>query len=699
MTRPFALNRALLTAVCVTLSTGCSLLVQPDLQRLDGAAADAASDITMSIDRDPPTEGGVVEEAGADVVSTETSTDASVEAGPDAMTACPLGCNDGVGCTEDSCNEMTGTCVFTANSAMCRAGEVCNPAMGGCVMQGCRNDNECDDRNACNGAETCASGMCRGGTPLSCDDGDACNGAETCDPAAGCRAGSPLRCDDGLFCNGTETCERARGCVPGTAPTCDDRVACTTDRCNETTRACEAAPNPALCPAGQVCNPAMGGCVMQGCRNDGECDDRNVCNGVERCNMGTCLAGTAMVCDDRNACNGVESCDPTRGCRPGTALMCDDGQFCNGVETCRAEIGCVGAAAPTCNDSSACTNDLCVSTANMGRGACANTPIDADGDGFPAARVMGMACAVGTDCDDSNRAINPSAREVCNGLDDNCNGAIDEGLTCTGPANDLCVAAQAITLTAAMMTTTVMGTTTASGSGVNSGCGGTGGDVWYQITYPTGMDLTVEAVGVGSMDPVLVYRTSCTSADLACNDDRRANERGSRIWIRNNPAPGGGATRTAIIVVDSYSAATEGAFSLTARVSAAANYGTCGQGRFNVSAGGTVFSYAPFGLGMFSGSCGIAGYTVAPEEVYYFTSSGGMFTAVAQGSGLRPMITGREGMVSSCPGTERGCVLAGGSGASATLTSSLNNGWLLVDGLVGSGAGSATTYTLRYTPR
>eukprot|EP01094_Clydonella_sp_ATCC50884_P019922 TRINITY_DN3_c0_g2_i1.p1 TRINITY_DN3_c0_g2~~TRINITY_DN3_c0_g2_i1.p1 ORF type:complete len:2720 (-),score=773.78 TRINITY_DN3_c0_g2_i1:178-8337(-) len=36
------------------------------------------------------------------------------------------------------------------------------------------------------------------------------------------------------------------------------------------------------------------------------------------------------------------------------------------------------------------------------------------------------------DCDDSNAFINPEAREVCNGVDDNCNGLIDEGITCTG---------------------------------------------------------------------------------------------------------------------------------------------------------------------------------------------------------------------------------------------------------------------------
>lgn len=34
----------------------------------------------------------------------------------------------------------------------------------------------------------------------------------------------------------------------------------------------------------------------------------------------------------------------------------------------------------------------------------------------------------GSDCDDDNRTIHPLQNEICNGLDDNCNGAVDEGV-------------------------------------------------------------------------------------------------------------------------------------------------------------------------------------------------------------------------------------------------------------------------------
>jgi len=43
---------------------------------------------------------------------------------------------------------------------------------------------------------------------------------------------------------------------------------------------------------------------------------------------------------------------------------------------------------------------------------------DADGDGF-------MVC--NGDCDDSNRSVNPGAAEVCNAVDDDCDGAVDDG--------------------------------------------------------------------------------------------------------------------------------------------------------------------------------------------------------------------------------------------------------------------------------
>ncbi|MEO1262504.1 MAG: MopE-related protein [Bacteroidota bacterium] len=64
--------------------------------------------------------------------------------------------------------------------------------------------------------------------------------------------------------------------------------------------------------------------------------------------------------------------------------------------------------------------------------------IDSDGDGFGTGMAVLDCQSPGAnyvtqagDCDDSNPAINPGASESCNGLDDNCNGQIDEGVLST----------------------------------------------------------------------------------------------------------------------------------------------------------------------------------------------------------------------------------------------------------------------------
>jgi hypothetical protein len=59
--------------------------------------------------------------------------------------------------------------------------------------------------------------------------------------------------------------------------------------------------------------------------------------------------------------------------------------------------------------------------------------IDYDGDGFGSSRFEMKACdatpgwvASDSDCDDTNPAINPDAIEICNAIDDDCDGATDD---------------------------------------------------------------------------------------------------------------------------------------------------------------------------------------------------------------------------------------------------------------------------------
>jgi hypothetical protein len=51
---------------------------------------------------------------------------------------------------------------------------------------------------------------------------------------------------------------------------------------------------------------------------------------------------------------------------------------------------------------------------------CSGADVDNDGDGYTENQG---------DCDDTNAAVNLAASELCDGVDNNCNGSIDEGLT------------------------------------------------------------------------------------------------------------------------------------------------------------------------------------------------------------------------------------------------------------------------------
>ncbi len=67
------------------------------------------------------------------------------------------------------------------------------------------------------------------------------------------------------------------------------------------------------------------------------------------------------------------------------------------------------------------------------------TCTDTDEDNYGAIGTELRACDVPNqaDCDDSNQAVKPSAAESCNGVDDNCDGTADNGLTAGANTNML----------------------------------------------------------------------------------------------------------------------------------------------------------------------------------------------------------------------------------------------------------------------
>jgi len=116
------------------------------------------------------------------------------------------------------------------------------------------------------------------------------------------------------------------------------------------------------------------------------------------------------------------------------------------IQACSAPTGYV-ADASDCDDSTASVypgaDELCDGTDNDCDGDVDGSDaidasiwyLDADADGFGNAAMIQRACTVptgyvtdATDCDDLLSSVNPSASESCNGLDDDCDGSIDEGV-------------------------------------------------------------------------------------------------------------------------------------------------------------------------------------------------------------------------------------------------------------------------------
>ncbi len=159
--------------------------------------------------------------------------------------------------------------------------------------------------------------------------------------------------------------------------------------------------------------------------------------------------GAAEICNgiDDN-CDGVTDPAGSGGCTTFYADVDLDGygdKTSAGQCLCKASAPYTATTASDCNDGSASVHpgateicngidDNCNGMVDEGVGQLWYQ--DGDGDGYGNSAVSVQACSAPagyvsdhTDCDDTRAYVHPGAAEVCNGLDDNCNGAIDDGVT------------------------------------------------------------------------------------------------------------------------------------------------------------------------------------------------------------------------------------------------------------------------------
>ena len=288
----------------------------------------------------------------------------------------------------------------------CGAGETCR--CGGCYAIACGHD---EDLDGCPGA--CCENVGGCGEPRADCAQAACLPDNTC-------AWLPIdmACREGHWCDALLGC-RPRSEEPdaSTAPVDADRV--------DAGRDVDAGP----------------GCV-------GDCDDGDPCNGLERCEAGSCRAGTPPTCDDLVACT-ADSCAAS-GCvhTPRDALCsATAGGHCDAADDCQYPICTAATCTPTagacqearCEGSSCLRTSVCTAAEECCGGACVAAGCDDDDPCTADSCGLGGCVHVvtaGSTCDDREPC---TTGDVCR-ADGRCSGtALDcnDGNDCTA---NTCVA-------------------------------------------------------------------------------------------------------------------------------------------------------------------------------------------------------------------------------------------------------------------
>lgn len=394
-------------------------------------------EVTRDIDRETASDEGTVEDVpelppppDADTeVPPGDEGDADADADACEGPACVPCVDDGLICTAEAHDPVTGECHSTLLPDFCLVGGECYFTLQPSPVNQCAF---CVPASATDGFTPSAG--------LPCDDLDLCTSGDTCDAVGACRAGPATDCNDDNKCT-IDRCEPALGCVyTNFQSTCDDHDACTyLDKC--VGRQCVGTSincNDNNDCTTDSCQPAFG-CLR--IANSDACSDGNACTESDTCTDKACV-GTPVDCDDHNPCT-LDTCAEGEGggClnQVRMDLDCTDSDACTTNDHCTRPdpLGppvCVGYDR-TCNDSNGCTLDSCDPAIG-----CVYTPYlpevnpcAASGDPCTVERQCrdGSCQGVPNTCDDGNDCTIDSCDTNLGCLHVTTSGVCDDGNACT----------------------------------------------------------------------------------------------------------------------------------------------------------------------------------------------------------------------------------------------------------------------------